>query len=179
MNQLKKISRDQVLLLIIGFVCLLGFLILLILFFFRASTSQLQEVPRQGIEPNHSSESTLKYQSGTQGKLYDELTSERTLIADDESKRALIISGIGNKSGTLYASSNALLGYLSSPDYFQAEITTTDVDSAKKEVVDWFLSKGVSKSGICDLQIMFMLDEKASSYFIEQKLEFNPLAPGC
>lgn len=179
MDQLKKILKDQILLLAIGFISLLGFMILLFLFFFRASTTQIQETPRQGIEPNHSSESTLKFQSGTQGKLYDELTSERVFTDKDRASRALIISEIGNKSGTLYSSPNVLLGYLSSPDYFQAEIRTNNDISAKNEVVNWFLSKGVSRSGICDLPIMFMLDEKTSSYFIDQKLKFNPLAPGC
>lgn len=179
MNLIKNLQKDHIILLITSFVCLIVFLALIFIIFFRASTTQFQEAPRQTIEPNHSSESTLKFQSGTSGKLYDELTSERDLTAEDESKRALIISEIGNKSGTLYSSSNVLLGYLLSPDYFQAEITTTDVESAKKEAVDWFLSKGVSESGICSLPIMFMLDEKTSSYFIDQKLNFNPLAPGC
>lgn len=178
-NQINNIRKDHIILLITGAFCVVGFLALLFLFFFRASTTQVQDIPKQTLEPNRSSESILKFQSGTRGKLYDKLTNERILAEIDKSKRALIISEIGSKSGTLYSSPNVLLGYLSSPDYFQAEITTNDVDSAKKEVVDWFLSKGISRSGICNLPIMFMLDEETSNYFINSKKEFNPLAPGC
>lgn len=178
-NQIKNIQKDHVILLITSIACMIGFLALIFIIFSRASTPQVKEAPTQEIEPNHSSESTLKYQSGTQGKLYDTLTSERVLADQDKRARAQIISEIGNKSGSLYSSPNVILGYLSSPDYFQAEITTNNVDFAKEEVIDWLLSKGISEGGICDLPIMFLLDENTSTYFIESKKEFNPLAPGC
>ncbi len=166
-------------LLIFSIVCLIAFIILVFVILFRTTTTQFQESPKPTIEPNHSSESTLKYEDGTQGKLYDKLTGERELTNDDKAKRSSIISEIGGESGTLYESQNVLLGYLLSPDYFQAEIRTTNDLVAKTEVVNWFLSKGISRNGICSLPIMFILDENTSDIFIESKKEFNPLAPGC
>lgn len=179
-NTFKKIKKEHILLLITGFFCIIGFLTLLFIFFSRTSTTQQEQVtPKQTIEPNRSSESILKFQSGTRGKLYDKLTSDRVLSETDKEKRALIISEIGNKSGTLYSSPNVLLGYLSSPDFFQADILTSNVDLAKKEAVDWFLSKGLSKEGTCNLPIMFLLNQETTSEFINSGRKFNPLAPGC
>lgn len=166
-------------LLIIAVLCAFGFFMIVFLVFQRVSSPQRLETVKPSIEPNHNNESTLKFQEGTRGKLYDKLTSERILSSSDELKRTLIISEIGSESGTLYSSPNVLLGYLSSPDYFQAEINTANIDSAKKEVVDWFLSKGISQAGICNLPIMFLLNQEATSEFIDSGRKFNPLAPGC
>ncbi len=178
MVKLNSMKKNYFLFIIAAF-CLVGFLTLVFIVLFRSPTILQKNTLKPSIEPNHSSESTLKFKSGTQGKLYEKLTGKRVLSDSDRLIRSQIISEIGSKSGTLYLSSNILLGYLSSPDYFQAEIKTTNDEIAKTEAVNWFLSKGISRSGICDLPIMFILDENVFRYFIESKKEFNPLAPGC
>ena len=158
--------------------CVIGFVILIFLFFFRASSPRAPEQEKT-IEVNHSPEAVVNYEKGTSGRLYEKLTGERNPSEQDTIARKAIISSLKNGSGTLLSSPNVLLGYLSSPDFFQAEILNSNVAVAKQEVVSWFISKGISKEGICDLPIMFYLGSKPAQEFIESREKFSPLAPGC
>ena len=172
------IKRDKLILLVTAALSVAGFVVLVFIVVFRSSsTPAKQQEPIT--EVNRPADSIINYESGTQSRLFKLLTEERSLSETNSKTREKITSSIPEKSGTLLLSERVRLDYLATPDFFQAEILTTDVAVAKQEVISWFLSKGISKEGICDLPIMFYLGQVPTEELIKSRGTFSPLAPGC
>lgn len=172
------IKRDKLILLVTAALSVAGFVVLVFIVVFRSSsTPAKQQEPIT--EVNRPADSIINYESGTQSRLFKLLTEERSLRETDLKARGKITSSMPEKSGTLLLSQRVRLDYLATPDFFQAEILTTDIASAKKEVIDWLLSHGISQSGICKLPIMFFLGQEPTDEFVKSRQTFSPLAPGC
>jgi hypothetical protein len=82
-------------------------------------------------------------------------------------------------SGYVYQSERVGIKYLNPDDVFIAEITTTNMDGAKKEAVDWLLSKGFSHDGICKIPLEFTLSSDVIQKLSGSHIIFSPRAPGC
>ena len=64
-------------------------------------------------------------------------------------------------------------------DDLNVEITTTNIDQAKAEAVAWFVSHGLSQTGICDHPVSFMLNYNIADELQGSSIIFNPLPPDC
>ena len=79
----------------------------------------------------------------------------------------------------VYQSPNVIIDYTRSADSFMAEIETINIDLAKKEANNWFLSQGMSQEGICNYPLQFYIGPQASLALQGKNIVFNPLAPNC
>lgn len=172
------IKRDRLILIATAILCILAIAMIIIVSFAK-SPPRPTEIQEQVVQTNRPENSIISYEPGTQVRLFEQLTSERLLTPSDLQARIRIVSSIPTGSGTLLVSEKVRLDYLSSPDFFQAEILTTDIVSAKQEVIAWLTSQGLSQSGICELPIMFYLGQSPYEEFTKTKQLFSPLAPGC
>lgn len=173
------INRDRLVLLFTAGLLVAGFIITAVVILLRPSSSIQSRLQESVIAPNRPASSIINYEKGTQVKLFEKLTGERNLAGADLQARSKITSSLPEKSGTLLTTSNVRLDYLSTPDFFQAEILSADAALAKKETVGWLLSQGISQAGICELPIMFFLGQTPAEEFIKSRNTFSPLAPGC
>jgi hypothetical protein len=98
---------------------------------------------------------------------------------DSKAKQQILSSLSDNKSGIVYSSSALEIDYVSTEDVFQGEILSVDIEAAKQEATQWFLSKGMSHEGVCNNPVEFYLNKSVSSSLGNKKADFNPLPPGC
>jgi hypothetical protein len=123
--------------------------------------------------------SHIKYDPNAQTRLNEDILNKNNFSPSDLTARQNIINILSGKTGTLYTSLNVKIFYLSSVGLFEGEILTTNIDSAKKEAMDWFKSRGLSQEGVCNLPLMFYLGGNAINQFDNQNIIFSPLPPGC
>ena len=124
---------------------------------------------------------TVLYNTKDGEKLAD-LTEDRRVLSDTDiqAKDKLLQKLFAvAPSGSVYTSANVNVEYLNSEDKFYTEITTTDIDGAKKETVDWFLSQGFTRDGLCKIPLAFFLSNSALQTLEGTKVIFSPLVPGC
>ncbi len=86
---------------------------------------------------------------------------------------------VGNKSGELVQTDKFRLTYMQVFNMFEAEILTTDVAQAKKDVVTWLTKQGLSTQGLCHLPLTFFLNSDVKNQLQGQHVKFNPLPDGC
>jgi len=123
----------------------------------------------------------VHYDDAGQASLLDKVEKRQPLSTDDAAIKTIILSLLpsGEQSGTLYQSENVSIDYLFAPDVFQVEILTTNIDQAKKEAHNWFLTKGLSQKAICNYPVQFYINFDIAQQLRGKNIDFNPLAPGC
>jgi len=120
------------------------------------------------------------YNAQAQGSLLNKVEERKTLTTNDQAAKTKMLSKISSEgSGTLYQSENVSIDYLSTPNVFQVEILTTNIDQAKKEAVNWFMSQGLSQDAICNYPVQFYLNFTIAEQLRGKNINFSPLAPGC
>lgn len=97
----------------------------------------------------------------------------------DPADETVKIKLIERRTTLLAKTSDYKIMYNPLTDMFQAQITTVNIDIAKKEVVDWFTNQGMSKEALCRLPLSFTLDTATAQGLKGLDITFNPLAPGC
>jgi hypothetical protein len=129
------------------------------------------------------SEATLPvpYDEAGEDLLLKKTINRKPLSPNDERAKAKILGLLpaGKKSGMLYSSPNVDIGYISSANDLSVEILTTDIDMAKKEAVNWFISQGFSQKAICDYPVSFYLNLDVAESLRGKEMVFDPLADGC
>lgn len=121
-----------------------------------------------------------QYNNNPQEKLINNIINKDSVHDKDLQTKETIINNLFlGKTGTAYTSSDVSISYLKSVDIFQGEILTTNIDSAKQEVVNWFVGQGVSKQAICKLPLMFFLRPAVLEQLRNTNVVFSPLPPGC
>jgi hypothetical protein len=128
--------------------------------------------------PSQSATQT-KYNETSEWKIAEMLMQPPVLEPNDEAVRNTLLAPLNGFAGNIYNSSNVTIFYLPSIKEFGAKITTTNIDSAKKEAVDWFRSKGISQQGLCHLPLEFYMSYDAQKYLELHNVVFDPLPPGC
>ena len=98
--------------------------------------------------------------SAPQQRLLEKVNNRQSLSTSDMTVKNKIISSLpsGETSGIVYQTPDVTIQYIQSLNIFQAEITTTNVSSAKEEATSWFLNQGMSKQGLCNLPLSFYLN---------------------
>lgn len=140
----------------------------------REPTSEPEFVPYKG-------SSTVLYNATDADTLVDLAENRRELsVQDIQAKDKLLESLFAvAPSGYVYTSTTIRIEYVNSADQFVGEITTIQVDAAKKEAVDWFISQGFTKEGLCRMPIQFYLNYDIVTSLEGTPVTFSPLVPGC
>lgn len=131
------------------------------------------------VPPSNSTNPPVLYDTNAVEKLNALVENRQTLSAQDQKARNTILNSIGNTSGVFYTSDKVVIDYVKTADQFQVEILSTDITGAKQDAVNWFLSKGMSKEGLCKLPLNFYLNWDIAQKLRGQVTNFNPLPDGC
>lgn len=110
---------------------------------------------------------------------YERITQRDSLSQVNLSARRALIQSLGNKSGVLQNNENYMIEYLKTPDYFMAEIKKREIEAIKQEVLNWFISQGLSTEGFCNLPVVFYLSSAVNDQLRSEGVEFNPIPVGC
>jgi len=184
MNPLLKMKKQDYILLIFAIS-----LVTVILIIATIATSKPQNsntntsnITSKIIAPTIATNNTIvKYDANKQDSVYKKIQNRPSLKRSDDEVKRTIITSLGNKTGMLYESQNVAVSYIMSGDLFQAEILTTDIQTAKQEATQWFTSQGLSHQGMCDLPVIFFLNSKIARdlHASDNQTIFNPLPQGC
>lgn len=108
-------------------------------------------------------------------KVQNLLANRLPLSKEDQ----LIKTQLTTQSNPLKMTDNYRLDYFPQNDEFQAEITTTKIDTAKEEVTQWLKSQGLSDDGICKLPLVFTIKSDQVESLRGLNITFNPLPLNC
>jgi hypothetical protein len=116
-----------------------------------------------------------------QQRLLDKVNNRQELSESDITVKNKILSSLptGETSGTIYQTQDVTVQYIQSFNLFQAEITTTNISSAKTAATNWFINQGMSRQGLCDLPLSFYLNFSVKNQLPDNGASFNPLPEGC
>jgi|GEM_PF-1279829 len=119
--------------------------------------------------------------SDPQKRLIDRISNRRPLNQQDQQAKSAILATLPNnaQSGTVYEGQNFIIEYIQAPDLFKVEIGSMDITTVKRQAVAWFLNKGFTQQGICDLPLSFYLNFDMSNQLRNQQTQFDPLPDGC
>lgn len=137
-------------------------------------------IPTQVLDqPTPYNKPAVMYNVQGQKKLV-ELDKERaTLSSSDQSAKDALITQLGGKSGTLTEESTYKATYTKFDDSFEVEIRSVDIAQAKQNAISWFLGKGISQTGLCQLPLSFYLSSTIMAQLQNLNLTFNPLPDFC
>lgn len=121
----------------------------------------------------------VRYNKQKTEDLLSKVQIRLALSPEGESSKQKIIAGLGGTSGRVFTNNNVIIDYVASPDLFQGEILTTNINSAKQDAVSFMLSQGFSPSDVCYLPLSFYLNSKVSGQLKSSNIIFNPLPEGC
>jgi len=123
----------------------------------------------------------VAYNDSSMNNIVDKANNKPLLSrSDTEAKATIIKTGLqGKRYGVLYETPNVRIDYTTSADMLQAKILSTDFVAAKREGNTWFLSRGLSQQGICDLPVLYYLNWDIAQSLKDKNIIFNPLSPGC
>jgi hypothetical protein len=113
--------------------------------------------------------------------LAEKLINRKKLSDEDLSVKKGLLNTIlkGESSGVLYSSKNVQIEYMESLDLFMAEILTPDISNAKTEANTWLRDQGLSQEAICNIPLMFYLNQEVIRKNQGRDILFRPLSPEC
>lgn len=123
---------------------------------------------------------TLPVQYNKEGtdKLIDIVKNTRILSANDTSVKSRIVALAKQPSGSIFSTPQYIITYNSTFDVFEVIIYDQNLSSVKNAASRWFTDQGISKQGLCNLPVSFIIDPS-----LRQKIstftDFNPLPDGC
>jgi len=122
----------------------------------------------------------MRYNKEATDELLETVRTRPTPSLDtDIAIREQLIASLEGESDILYASPLVRIEYISTPNDFEAEILTDEIDSAKDEAIAWFHSQGLSEEGICKLPLFFYLSSRTKSGIQNSNYTFNPRPSFC
>ncbi len=123
----------------------------------------------------------IKYDQQQTNKMINTLQNRPTIPPSDSTVKENIINTVANDSGTVNSTDEYHIDYLKSPDIFQVEIDTTNIQQAKSDAINWFKAQGMSMDSICKLPVTFYLKFDIMQELEQQgtTVDFNPLPDGC
>lgn len=149
----------------------------------KKSTPSPTSIPRKNIPtstpPYYPAQSQTRppimYQAGSTDRVVDKINNRKILSTQDKNLRDELVK----KGDTIFVNNTWTLYYISSLDYFLAEITTDGVAQAKSDVMVWLENQGFTKQGICNLPLIFFINSDISNVLQEQQMIFDPIPEGC
>ncbi len=184
-NSMKKHRKQDILALAFALILIFIILGIILITINPPSTSTTQQTasptPLQTIINTPQPTPEILYDSTAGSRLADKIINKPVLTPDDASAKNTTLNTIlkGYNSGVVYKNSDVSVEYVKSVDLFMAEIYTPNVAKAKVEVNTWFLGQGFSQEGVCNLPVMFYLNESVSLQLQTQSIKFSPLINGC
>lgn len=121
----------------------------------------------------------VSYSSTESDKLVEKIKKRIPLSSQGAATKQKLLTQLGGVSGVLFTSSSVSIQYIKSPDLFQVEILSINIDSAKNESTSWFVAEGFSKEDVCNLPVSFFLNWDVANSLRNQNIVFNPLPEGC
>lgn len=171
--------------LIIGFGIILFLLILLFVTFLESLKNTTgEETITNKITPTTPAQRVVRdplvdYNDTSTDKLLDIVDTRPTpLLQRDVTIRNQIVSALNNGSGVIQTTEDYRLEYVKSPNSFEAEIKTIEIDRAKEGVISYLKSRGLSEDGICKLPLMFYLNYEVAKN-VDNNKEFSPIPDFC
>jgi hypothetical protein len=143
------------------------------------STPQPARTSDNQLSPVESTYPTIDQTSDPEKRLIDKVANRVPLSAQDRQARNKLLTIDQSQTGSIYETSAYTIEYIQSPDLFKVEIMTPDITSAKKQAVQWFISKGFTLQGLCDLPLSFYLNFDIAKQYRDGQVKFNPLPEGC
>lgn len=103
-----------------------------------------------------------------------------SLSANGENVEQDLIAPLKGKAGTLLITESMEIGYLPPPDErIMVFILGTSVEQIESEAISWLLSRGFSREDLCNLPVVFSIDNPEAEPEDEYKLWANYLPPYC
>lgn len=93
--------------------------------------------------------------------------------------RESLINLVGGNTGVLYQSPLVKISYVKTPNDFEGEILSSNIQTAKDEAVAWLKKQGLTEDGICKLPVFFYLSPTAREAAKNSGQAFNPLPEFC
>lgn len=121
--------------------------------------------------------SNLPYEKESGDRLADVLVNRKPLSSNDQVAKDALLTNANPDS--IYKTANMNISYVADLGLFESEILSTNIQKAKDETKRWFLSKGISEAGICNIPVTFTLSPDVESRLPDNTEPFNPLPPGC
>lgn len=153
----------------------------IIVFFFVVNTSQKKVVENIPPTPTPISQSKplVPYKPGSFDRMVQLETNRQQLSATDMAIRKNLIAQADSNTGKIYAAPSFSIKYVEPFDIFQAGLLTTDLDSGRRDAINWLKSQGLSDQGICNLPFSFYLPYQTAIQFQGKNVTLNPLPDGC
>lgn len=164
----------------LGIVVFLG-IIFLVMFLENLKTSDesFPPIPTPVIG-QRSPSPAVNYDKEAVEKLLENVTTRPTPTEErDVQIRARFIQELEGKSGYIRQTTDYNVSYVLSPDDFEAEIKTFNVDEAKTEIINFFRESGMSEDGICKLPLVFFLSPNVSQQLRGSEVKFSPIPDFC
>lgn len=92
---------------------------------------------------------------------------------------ATIKATLIKRENPLAATGDFVITYNPTTDMFQAQINTISINTAKREVDQWFFDQGMSVEAPCELPVSFTIEDSVANSLTGLDVIFSPLAPGC
>lgn len=165
--------------------CLLVLMLAVSLLVFNFRKSQTNKVAEPVVAAPSPNLSDLKpstpsaYDLDSLEKDFQRIEKRQPLSEADTKTKTKLIDSPNNRSGILVNNNQYQVEYVKSADSFMVEIKATNTNQAKKETVNWFVKQGLSKSGVCNLPVVFYLNSKIGDELEKENIKFNPLPEGC
>jgi hypothetical protein len=178
-------KQDYFIILLAGMLLIIVFAIVYIIFTQSTPSTKTTPPPTSPtiIEPTItvSDNNPVFYDYAAEDRLAKKIQNRPTLSPTDTQSKTTMLNTIlhGFNSGVLYETDNVRIEYVQSADLFMGEIKTVNIVKAKSEASTFFLNKGLSQQGVCDLPLMFFLDPEISQQLQGQDVIFSPLPNGC
>lgn len=175
-------NKNRIILItIIGVVAALAVIVILSLLILGPAkkTPPLPPVVQYSPAPKPKTPVIITYDDQKRDQLVDKIAGKKKLSLQDLQVKDKVLTSLNNKSGVVYNDPSYITVYLSAPDIFQVEISTTDYQRAKTDATEWFKAQGFSFDGICNLPIQFYLSAQTKFDLQNKDINFNPLPEGC
>ncbi|MBI2594913.1 MAG: hypothetical protein HYW38_01485 [Candidatus Colwellbacteria bacterium] len=124
---------------------------------------------------------TSSYSGGVKisGPPLDEYIKERPPLSPEKQRlKEKLVAPLGG-AGSPVITSEYRVDYLPTPDIFEVEIKSANIDNVKNKVIAWFKRQGFSEEDICNLPVTFYLSGEVVQQFEGSGLIFNPLPDFC
>ena len=122
---------------------------------------------------------SVKYNAEKTNQLVESAKNRQTLSQTGLTSKQALIDKLGGTSGEVYTSSNVRIDYIESADLFQAELISSNINTAKQEATSWMLTQGFTQQDLCNLPFSFYLGILPRKSLETSGQSFNPLPDGC
>lgn len=175
---MNKLTISKIVLIVAGFVCLLGLSWLLVM---SSSSSQKTKpfVPQAATTPSPLPALIPLYDPKADADLVEKTKNHPKLPALAAQAKKGLASMADPVTGVIISNTRFEISFIPTFDLIQVEIKASDFKNAKKEATGYLLGQGLTQQGLCDSPVMFYLGFDISQEVKKSGETFSSLAEGC